>query len=191
MINVIESLVKDFEEGRIGRRQLIQSLALGLVGAAVPQGAAAQGGKGLKTAKLSHLSYPVSDYRRSRDFYAEVMGMKVTNDNGKTQCYMRFGTSTLMTRSRPNAKSGNIDHVSYMLEDWDSDRVRAELERHGLKGSGGQPLKLNIPEEAPEAHYMSFHTSDPDGFDIEISGIAKPSDSQYNAPPNVLNGPNR
>src|SRR5437762_695196 len=104
MVEIIASLVKDFEDGKIGRRQLIQTLALGFAAAAVPEGASAQAATGFKVASINHLSYPVADYKRSRDFYADLLGMKVTNDNGKDQCYLRIGASTLMARSRPNAK---------------------------------------------------------------------------------------
>ena len=31
-------------------------------------------------------------------------------------------------------------------------------------------------------NYVSFHVQDPDGFDLQISGLAKPGDSQYKKP---------
>ena len=52
-----------------------------------------------KTVELDHISYQVNDYRVTRDFYAELMGMEVKNDNGKTQCELYFGNSMLLART--------------------------------------------------------------------------------------------
>ena len=47
-----------------------------------------------KTVELDHrISYQVKDYRVTREFYADLMGMDVKNDNGKTQCELYFGES--------------------------------------------------------------------------------------------------
>jgi hypothetical protein len=64
-----------------------------------------------------------------------------------------------------------VDHIAYRIEDWNTDRVRTELDRRGLKprlDTGG-----NVP------NYSSFHVQDPDGFDLQISGVARPGDSAY------------
>jgi len=86
---IIAKILRDFEDGFVNRRQLIQNLALAF--------SAAMGGKALaqtpagqsagakdspfKTVDLDHISYQVTDYRVTRDFYADLMGMEVKNDN--------------------------------------------------------------------------------------------------------------
>jgi catechol-2,3-dioxygenase len=42
--------------------------------------AAAASGTGFKTLEVSHISIQVKDYRVTRDFYVDLMGMKVAVD---------------------------------------------------------------------------------------------------------------
>ncbi len=176
----VSGLVQEFETGRITRRQLLQGLAVAAAAAYAPAGLAAAGqaqGQGFKTTELDHISYQVADYRKTRDFYSSLMGMSVSNDDGR-QCFLHFGDSLLLARNHfhrpgqpvePNPKP-LVDHIAYRIADWDTDKVKAELERRGLTpqlDTNGGP------------NYVSFHVKDPDGFNLQISGWAKPGDSQY------------
>lgn len=58
---VISQLLKDFEGGRMGRRQFIQSLALAALAGSAASSAIAQTGSGFKTMQLDHISYQVPD----------------------------------------------------------------------------------------------------------------------------------
>jgi catechol 2,3-dioxygenase-like lactoylglutathione lyase family enzyme len=184
MEQVFAGLVKDFEDGKMNRRQLIQNLAVAAAAVWAPTAGSTQvsaQGQGFKTVTLDHISYQVADYKRTRDFYADLMGMKVTDDNGTSQCQLHFADSLLLPRNRrqrpgepvdPNPKP-LVDHIAYTVDNWDTDRMKAELDRRGLKprlDTGGGP------------NYVSFHVPDPDGFDLQISGTAKPGDSQYKKP---------
>jgi catechol 2,3-dioxygenase-like lactoylglutathione lyase family enzyme len=163
---IIARLLSDFEKGHMTRRQLIQSLALTVTAAsATSTWAAAPEGKGFKTLAVNHISYQVKDYRVTRDFYADLMGMKVTGDNGQTECELVFGNSFMIPRNRPQRKGqprpnskvrGFVDHIAFTIDSWDKNAVEAELKRRGLK-----------PRPDTE---NSFHITDPDGFDLQISG---------------------
>lgn len=164
MENIIEKLLEDFERGRMSRRQLIKSLAV--VGAAASTGAAfgsaatasAQERKGFKAVAVNHISYQVNDYAKTRDFYADLLGMRVAGDNGK-QCFLILdGTNTFLIprNAPPGSDTPKIDHIAYTIENWDKDAVQKELERRGLN-----------PKEDTE---NSFHVKDPNGFDLQISG---------------------
>lgn len=161
MENVIAKLLEDFERGKMTRRQLIASIAVvaataGFGGTATA--AAAQGAKGFKGVAVNHISYQVKDYARSRDFYADLLGMKVVKDSG-TQCSMILGDTDTFLIPR-NAPAGvtppRIDHVAYTIENWDKNAVEAELKRRGLD-----------PKADTE---NSFNVLDPNGFDVQISG---------------------
>src|SRR5277367_4566166 len=108
MEQIITKLLRDFEDGFLNRRQLIQNLGLAF-SAALGGKAYAQTPAGrpagvrdspFNAIELDHISYQVNDYRVTRDFYADLMGMEVKNDNGKTQCELYFGNSMLLPRNR-------------------------------------------------------------------------------------------
>ena len=168
METVIARLLTQFENGTLTRRQLIQSLAA----AALAGGgtAAAQGG-GFRTLNLDHINYDVTDYRRPRDFYAGLWGMTVANDNGKDACELHFGDARgvgvrdrtmISIRTRPAAR---VDHIAFKIENWNTDRVRAELERRGLKSQLARGGAIDTP------NYVSLTVPDPDGLGVQISGI--------------------
>lgn len=168
METVIARLLTQFENGTLTRRQLIQSLAA----AALAGGgtAAAQGG-GFRTLNLDHINYDVTDYRRTRDFYAGLMGMTVANDNGKDACELHFGDARgvgvrdrtmISIRTRPAAR---VDHIAFKIENWNTDRVRAELERRDLKSQLARGGAIDTP------NYVSLTVPDPDGLGVQISGI--------------------
>jgi catechol 2,3-dioxygenase-like lactoylglutathione lyase family enzyme len=113
MNNVLERLFRDFDEGRISRRDLLRALGVSLL--AVPSIGLAQGDStgrrggrgnrqmgdtthapspfdptGWKTVWFDHLTYQCTDYTKAVPFYSAVMGWKVRSDNGK-QCVMEIG----------------------------------------------------------------------------------------------------
>ena len=183
MKRIVSNLLADYESGKTSRRQFIERLALiGGTVASGPIGIAAQSATGPKAAHVGHISYVVSDYKRTRDWYAEVLGMSVSAD-ANDSCYLGFGDNFLIPRNRspinPNEKPPLVDHIAYEIADWDTDRVKAQLERHKVVDrTGGFDLKIGLGNGVQE-NYVSFHVKDPDGFDVEIMGIAKPGDSQY------------
>ena len=186
METVINGLLKQFEDGKMTRRQLIQSLSLAAV-AAAPAGAAfAQGNTStipaatappaFKTVWLDHISYAVTDYRKSTAFYRDLMGWEVRNDNGKNQCTMKIGDIgeiIIRNRREPDAGAagaqtpapiiGVINHVSYGIDKWNTEGVKAELEKRGL-----QPRPDMVGD-----NFKSFHVKDPDGWDLQISNVTK------------------
>ena len=199
MENVIAGLLKDFEDGKMSRRQLIQSLALVAAGA-VPGVAAAQNAAprppappipqafeptGWKTVWLDHISYAVTDYRKSTAFYRDLMGWTVRNDNGTNQATLNInGQGGIIIRNRrapaegqppsPAASAsqgasapitGVINHVSWGVQPWDTEKVKAELEKRGL----------NPRPDMVGENFKSWHVKDPDGWDLQISNQTKES----------------
>src|SRR6185295_12574700 len=55
--------------------------------------------------------------------------------------------------------TGVINHVSWGIQPWDTEKVKAELERRGLKPR---------PDMVGD-NFKSFHVKDPDGWDLQIS----------------------
>jgi catechol 2,3-dioxygenase-like lactoylglutathione lyase family enzyme len=191
---VIAGLLKDFEDGKMTRRQLIQSLAMAAVAvtpgatlaaqaqAAKPPIPAAFEKAPWKTVWLDHISYAVSDYRRSTAFYRDLMGWEIRNDNGNNQCTMKIGDigEIIIRNGRQPAAAaqpasaqpgqparppltGVINHVSYGVQPWDTEGVKAELEKRGLKPR---------PDMVGD-NFKSYHVTDPDGWDLQISNQTK------------------
>src|SRR5438477_4509087 len=92
MEQIIAKLLQDFEHGKMNRRQLIKSLSVAAAAAAGMATAAQGAGKQLEALYVNHISYQVNDYKKVRDFYVALLGMKVTEDDGK-QCRLLFGNN--------------------------------------------------------------------------------------------------
>ena len=189
MESLIAKLLGDFEDGKMTRRQLIQSLALcatapAIAGAA--QAPAASAGASTpapwKTVSLDHISYSVTDYKKSAAFYSNLMGWTIRNDNGTNQASLDIGNLggiIIRNARRPAGEgaqpapaaaaqpgqpprpplTGVINHISYGVAPWNTDAVKAELERRGLSPR---------PDMVGD-NFKSFHVFDPDGWDLQIS----------------------
>ena len=161
MEHIIAKLLQNFEDGKMTRRQLIQSLALAATAAsatgAVP--AAAADKYVVKTTYLNHVGYQVADYRKSRDWYADLFGMKVALDDGK-KANLAVGESLLIFHNRQSPSTPIIDHICFTVADWDKDKsvrvaVEAELKRRGLE---------------VQSSANSLDIKDPDGYRIQLGG---------------------
>jgi len=159
MEHIISKLLHEYEQGKVTRRQLIRTLALATAATSTVGTAEAAPANAVS---INHVSMQVADYTKTRDFYVGLFGMKVSDDDGKTQCRLTFGDNILIPRnasSRPGGKTG-VDHIAYTLANWDTDTsvksgVEAELKRRGLN--------IRVTEG-------SFHVQDPDGFEVQMGG---------------------
>lgn len=223
MNNVIERLFRDFDDGRISRRELLRALGLSLL--AVPSiGLAQSGGRaggdstggrgrgraggapadtthaaapfdstGWKTVWFDHLTYQCTDYTKAVPFYAAVMGWKVRSDDGK-RCVMEInpdvGDAVFINGYEPpppppapapadtgggrgggRGRGGGgrapamakISNFAWGIEPWDTNKVEAELKKRGL----------NPVADHAGSDFKSFHITDPDGFDIQVTNGRK------------------
>ncbi|MGH9675508.1 MAG: VOC family protein, partial [Candidatus Acidiferrum sp.] len=177
MEQIISGLLQDFEAGKLTRRQLIQALALGVTAGPAARKPAEQSSippprspAPWKTVWLDHISYTVSDYRRSTAFYRDLMGWEMLHDDLQKQCTMKAGNAGgIIVRNRAGyagvaeatkqpAITGLIDHISWGIEPWDTAKVKAELEKRGLH-----------PQPDMNGKFQSFNLRDPDGWDLQIS----------------------
>ena len=195
MEGVIATLLKNFEDGKVTRRELIQSLAMVATAGPAAAAFARQPAKpappipqafeptGWKTTTLDHLSFAVTDYRRSAAFYRDLMGWTIRSDNGESQATLDInGIGEIIIRNRrepaaasaaPAAGSGTqparppvtgvINHISWGIQPWDTEKVEAELKRRGL----------NPRPDMVGADFKSYHVLDPDGWDLQISNQNK------------------
>jgi catechol 2,3-dioxygenase-like lactoylglutathione lyase family enzyme len=207
---VIARLLNDFESGKLTRRQLVQTLALVAVGSPIGSALARSADAApapstppsapWKTVWLDHISYQVSDYKKSVDFYTSLMGWQVKSDTGNQAMLDINGIGGIIIRNprrpgqgptptspqpaapqaastlqpaRPDSAgqaraarppiTGVINHISWGVQPWDTEAVKAELERRGL----------NPRPDMQGDDFKSFHVRDPDGWDLQISNQTK------------------
>ena len=162
MENIVAKLLQDFEQGKMSRRQLIQSLAVTATAAStvsMAPAAPADGARLIKAININHNSFQVADYARTRDFYADLFGMAVSADDGKRQCRLTVGSNIIVVRSTPSG-TPKIDHVAYTLDHFEEQKeaIRAEIKRRKIQTVPGHTDK-------------SIHILDPDGFAVQMGGF--------------------
>jgi catechol 2,3-dioxygenase-like lactoylglutathione lyase family enzyme len=131
------------------------------------------------TVFLDHISYEVADYKANVAFYQALLGWKPGKDEGsqnETQAgdmgglIIRGGNvlSPAWVPGSPAAtRATRIGHIAFGIKEFDPDAVKAELEKRGLNarvdtGGGG---------DIHTANYKSYHTTTPNGFDLQISDV--------------------
>jgi hypothetical protein len=87
MHEAIAGLVTRYDAGALSRRELIAALAA-LAGFA-SKAAAQTGGPAFKAEGINHLSYEVSHVARTRDFYVNVLGMRLDSRPRHSELVLR------------------------------------------------------------------------------------------------------
>ena len=132
------------------------------------------------TVWLDHISFEVSNYKESTAFYIALLGWKPTGDEGSQNeveignlgnAIIRGGNPAAAPPGQPAPRRVSIGHISFGISPWDTDKVKAELDKRGLTGRADTGGKGDIHDEA--AKYKSYHTTTPDGFDLQISNATK------------------
>jgi catechol 2,3-dioxygenase-like lactoylglutathione lyase family enzyme len=150
-VQLISDLVTGYEHGRLTRRELIQALAM-LAAAGTTASAAP-----LRSGSINHVSVLVSDMARSIDFYNRVFGLSVANED-KANKIARLGIGgKVLVSLRVEPPPGLIDHFAIGVEGFNRDAVTKELQAMGL-----------TPRDNLE---FGFHVKDPDGANVQITGI--------------------
>ena len=151
MDNLITDLVEKFDRGTLSRRHLIQGLtALAAAGGALP--AAAQQTP-FKSSRIDHISVQTTNLARSIGFYTKVFGLKVLNED-KPNRIARMGVTKIIVSLHEKPPVGIVDHFAIAIDDFDKDKVTAELAKLGLK--------------AEENLDYGFFVRDPEGVPVQI-----------------------
>jgi catechol 2,3-dioxygenase-like lactoylglutathione lyase family enzyme len=142
-------MVRDFERGRLTRRQLAASLAALVTGAQ----AAPMKPSGLRAVTLNHVTVRVPDLQRTSSFYQEFFGMPLKQHSATTHI-LGVGKSFFGIEQKGNAAA--LDHYDFGIASFDADDVIAKLKARNLK-----------PE--PGGSKESFKFQDPDGFVVQVN----------------------
>jgi catechol 2,3-dioxygenase-like lactoylglutathione lyase family enzyme len=133
---------------------------------------------GWKTVWLDHLSFGVANYKASASFYCNLLGWKETYDEGsQNECLMgdvgdiiiRGGNPLDPNFGKGGGRRGGIDHISFGIQPWDTDGVKAELEKRGLRAQ----IDTSTGDDIHVAAFKSYHTSTPNGYNLQISYVTR------------------
>jgi len=130
---------------------------------------------GWRTVWLDHLSFGAANYKASVSFYTNLLGWGPTYDEGSQNELMIGDVGDIIIRGgnpldpafgqRPGRAAGRIDHISFGISPWDTDSVKAALEKRGLSST----IDTSDGAEIHVAQYKSYHTTTPNGYNLQIS----------------------
>jgi len=167
------------------RRELMQSAALTLLGAAICGPALAQGmcqhgyetsacplqvgeatapiapvfaPTGWRTVALDHITVEAPDYRREAAFYIALMGWTLRSDDGSRAILDIGSWGSVIVKAAPERRKAAVTNFCFVIEPWDAEKVEAGLRERGLT-----PVRDDDGQG-----FESYHVRDPDGWDLQI-----------------------
>jgi catechol 2,3-dioxygenase-like lactoylglutathione lyase family enzyme len=143
---------------------------------AVPEPFAATG---WSSVWLDHFSYNATDYKATASFYTNLLGWKETYDEGSQNELLIGEIGNMIVRGgNPNAanfgktaaapsRRARVDHISFGISPWDTDGVKADLEKRDLKVQ----IDTSTRDDIHVAAFKSYHTTTPNGFNLQMSYV--------------------
>jgi catechol 2,3-dioxygenase-like lactoylglutathione lyase family enzyme len=156
---------------------------------------------GWNTLYLDHISFEVPDYRRSAAFYQALLGWDV-RPGGGGQATVQIGTvagaiirgnaaaraatgrggrggdsaNAVVAQAAPAKPSSGvtaaIGHISFGIENWDTERVRTELKKRDVVYVNRDGQREPRPDMTGTLE--SFHVPDAMGWDLQIGNKIAP-----------------
>ncbi len=154
--DIAETLVEDFERGRLTRRQLASRLmGLGAALAALPDEVRAEPIEGtmFEATGLNHVALNVRSVSRSREFYIKHLGLKVIRDGGEDNCFLGAGSDFCLTLFKGDQPG--LNHYCYTIKSYSVDQAEEKLKAAGLK---------------PRREGNRIYFPDPDGIEVQVAG---------------------
>ena len=134
-----------------------------------------------KTVWLDHISFGVSNYKESYLWYEALLGWRPMGDEGSQNetwicddcgnVIIRGGNPLNPAFDKTAPRRASMGHISFGISPFDADGTKAELDKRGLTGRADTGGKGDIHDSA--ATYKSYHTTSPQGFDLQISNATK------------------
>jgi catechol 2,3-dioxygenase-like lactoylglutathione lyase family enzyme len=127
-----------------------------------------------RTIWLDHLSFECPNYKESVAFYSALIGWKPMTDEG-SQNQVEIGDIGDAIVRRGGGRGGQgpgkagIGHIAFGITPFDADAVKTELEKRGLNASVDTGGRGDIHT----ASYKSYHTTTPNGYNLQISATNK------------------
>ena len=146
MLNKLDSLLTDYDNGHLSRRQLLAAMA------AVAVSPVASGSTGFQARSMNHVTLAVSDVQRSKAFYERVLGIDVVSTQ-KNGINLGMGDSFLGLYNM--GENTGIHHFCVGLDSYTVDSAAGRLRDMGI-----EPY---VREDKPEVYFQ-----DPDGITVQL-----------------------
>lgn len=165
----IETLLEEFEQGEISRRQFVAYIAafagiLAGVGKGFTKSEQFQSNSLFRVSELNHLALRVTDLDRSQKFYEDVLGMNVILKRPNMR-FMGCGPHfiALFKGSEPR-----LDHLAFTLPGYKQKEVAKKLRTRGIephleenrtyfRDSDGYMIQVEHPDAWPGGGRRSKH----------------------------------
>src|SRR5579864_1199814 len=155
MIETIEKMVSDFENGKVSRRQFAASLvALATATSAMP-GLGQSKPRGFQAISINHVTVRVPDLHRTSDLYQQFFGMPLKQQSA-TVHILGVGGSAFFGIEQGTDTVAKVDHYDFGIAHFNADEIRAKLRERGLKFSDAKSQE-------------SFKFFDHDGFQVQVN----------------------
>ena len=131
MRDKIESLLKQYELGRISRRGFVQSIAALI---ATPALLSAETEKPIfRAINLNHVALGTTDLSRIKDFYRRIFGMPAFGED-ENGVFLRVGDRCIGVDLASNAKEAvGIDHFCIGIDGFDPGKARTILAAQSIE----------------------------------------------------------
>jgi glyoxylase I family protein len=160
MLKVVEELLTKYENGSLGRRELVAVLSAMFVTPAVTVGQSETAPIRVRT--LNHVSLSVADVERSVEFYQKLFGMSVKSRDGSP------GSRGFVINLAPgpgpefigiyHTDKSEIDHFCLGVENFNADTALKALTERGVKA------RMITRGETKE-----IFLTDPDGISVQLT----------------------
>lgn len=145
----IEKLLSAYESGRSTRRQFVQALTGLLVMSGIGQ--AQTRPSPFAGRSLNHVAINVSDLKRSRKFYQQLLGLPMIGEDSDS-CNLSLGEGFLSINQDPQP---GINHFCIGVEGFELATVRKKLTKESLQ---------------PRVEYdTQIYFDDPDGIKVQLA----------------------
>jgi len=158
-MTTIESLISQFEQKGLTRRELVAALTMLIGGSSAAM--SAQSTQVAQGRTLNHASLAVSDVEKSAAFYGKLLGLKEVSRPGNGGINLGLGSSFLGVYKIQ--EPGRVHHVCIGVDDFDPERIAARLKEQGVQAT----VDRNPANRTSGGDQLYF--TDPDGTRMQLS----------------------
>jgi lactoylglutathione lyase len=163
MNHSFDTLLDQFEQKQISRRQLLPLLVAAAGAASLAPTALAQSvSRAAKGRSLNHISLSVADVSKSAAFYQQLLGMEIISRPANGGLNMGLGNESflgLYAFSDP----GRMHHMCIGVDNFNADELAKKLAAHNITA------RVNRDPANRTSGGDQIYFNDPDGISVQLA----------------------